>query len=119
MKKHVHKAARAMEFCACGAIRADGGEWTEGKDPRAAALGHKTAAMSTPEERSRKAAAGGEGRWTGATKKQRSQYMSWMASLPRPSRRIEDRCACGKYSKTLAERRGHKCSPEEKPEETR
>ena len=114
MKKHTHKAARAMEVCACGAVRTNGGEWAEGKDPRAVALGTMTAAMAAPEERIAKAAEGGAGRWEGTTKTERSQYMRWMARHPRPSRRIGDRCACGKYSKATAERRGHKCSPEEK-----
>src|SRR5215831_7189144 len=34
-RRHRHKAARTVEFCACGATRVDEGEWETGKDPAA------------------------------------------------------------------------------------
>lgn len=106
---HKHKTARALEFCSCGATRTGDGEWETGKDPAAVALASKAIAMSTPEERREKASAGGTGRWKDKTAKQRSEFMSFMASQPRPSRRIEDRCECGRYTREYAERRGHLC----------
>jgi hypothetical protein len=109
MKKHVHKAARATEFCACGAVRTDEGEWETGKDPHAVALAAKAVAMSTPEQRHEKATAGGFGRWKGTSSKERSEHMSEVASQPRPSRRVEDRCECGRYSREYAGKRGHLC----------
>lgn len=109
MKKHTHKAARTTEFCACGATRTDTGEWITGKDPHAVALGNKALAMSTPEQRQEKAAAGGDARWKGTTPKERSALMRQVAARPRPGRRIEDRCECGRFTREYAERRGHIC----------
>jgi hypothetical protein len=65
---------------------------------------------STPEERSEKAARSAATRWAGKDK-ERIKFMSRIASAPRPNSRtrIEDRCPCGKYSRWLAEKRGHKC----------
>lgn len=109
MKKHTHKAARVTEFCTCGAVRTNTGDWETGKDQAAVALAAKAFAMSTPEQRAEKAAAGGFGRWKGINKAERSELMSHMASQPRPSRRIEDRCECGRFSREYAERKGHLC----------
>ena len=65
--------------------------------------------MSTHEERIQKGMAGGRKRWEGKTAKERSAFMSWMAARPRPNRRIEERCQCGRFSRVLAEKRGHLC----------
>jgi hypothetical protein len=109
-KTHVHRAARTLEFCAWGATRTDDGEWiNDGKDPLGVALGHKATAMSTPEQRQERASVGGSKRWEGKTAKQRSAYMSEIASRPRPSRRNEDRCECGRYTRERAEKRNHVC----------
>ena len=106
---HKHQSARTVDICRCGASRINGGEWIEGKDPNAVALGNKATAMSTPEERHEKAKSGGAERWKGKSRKERKEFMSWMASQPRPGRRIEDRCECGRFSRRLAEKRGHLC----------
>ena len=108
-KPHTHKAQRSTEYCACGATRTNGGDWVVGKDPAAVALAAKAIAMSTPEERREKAAAGGTQRWKGVPAKERREFLSKIASQPRPSRRIEDRCECGRYSREYAEKRGHVC----------
>ena len=109
MKKHNHKAVRTTEFCSCGAARTNGGEWVVGKDPAAVALSAKAVAMSTPEQRLERATAGGYERWKGTTPKSRSETMREIASRPRPGRRIEDRCECGRFSRVYAERHGHVC----------
>lgn len=108
-RKHTHKAARTTEFCACGATRTEHGEWQSGKDPHAVAMGVKAIAMSTPEQRQERSAAGGTERWKGITAAQRSELMRQMASRPRPSRRIEDRCECGRFTREYAGRKGHLC----------
>ena len=109
-KKHTHKATRAVQFCSCGAARVNGGEWDDsGKDPSAVAMGTKAIAMSTPEERAERAAAGGTARWKGTKASERSEYMAQIASRPRVSRRVEDRCECGRYSRERAEKIGHLC----------
>jgi hypothetical protein len=109
MKKHVHKAARTTEFCACGAVRTDEGGWEVGKGPHAMAMAAKAIAMSTPEQRRQIAAAGGAERWKGTTAKERCAFMSRVASQPRLGRRIEDRCECGRYSRVYPEKWGHLC----------
>jgi len=106
-KKHEHHAARVIEICACGATREDHGEWIErGQGNRAA---RALAMISTPAERQERAAKAGEARWAGSTEKERRETMTRIAKAPRPSRRIAERCPCGKYSRALAEKRGHKC----------
>lgn len=109
MKKHTHQPVRTTQVCSCGATRTDAGEWITGKDPNAVALGNRAAAMATPEQRQERAAAGGDGRWKGVTPKERSAIMHEVASQPRPGRRIEDRCECGRFSREYAERKGHIC----------
>jgi len=106
---HVHAAARTAEFCACGAVRTNGGDWIEGKDSAAVTLAAKAMAMSTEEERLAKAKSGGETRWKNITPKQRSQMMQKIAKRPRLKARVEDRCECGRFSRMLAEKRGHLC----------
>lgn len=108
-QQHTHKAVHNTEFCSCGATRTNAGEWTTGKDPHAVAMGKKSLAMSTPAERERKASSGGEARWKGTTAKERRAIMHQVASRPRPNRRIEDRCECGRYSREYAEKRKHVC----------
>lgn len=108
-KVHVHATERSMEFCSCGAYRLDQGEWDADKDPSAVAMGLKSSVMATPEARQKRASAGGEQRWAGTSEKQRRQYMSRIASQPRPGRRNEDRCECGRFTRTYAESRGHLC----------
>lgn len=109
MKKHTHKPALNTEFCSCGATRTNGGEWIVGKDPNAVALGNKSLAMTTPEQRQEIASAGGSGRWKGITAKERSAIMHQVAARPRPNARIEDRCECGRFSREYAERKRHVC----------
>ena len=73
------------------------------------ALGNKALAMSTPEQRAEKAAAGGDARWKGTSAKERSALMRHVAAGPRPGRRIEDRCECGRFTREYAEKKGHLC----------
>jgi hypothetical protein len=47
--------------------------------------------------------------WKNVPAKERTKRMRKLAQLPRPSRYIQDRCPCGKYSSWLAAKRGHKC----------
>jgi hypothetical protein len=65
--------------------------------------------MSSPEERSQRASAGGVGRWKGKKASQRIEFMRQIASRPRPGARVEDRCECGRYSRERAEKIGHLC----------
>jgi hypothetical protein len=109
MKKHEHQAI--YEVCGCGAIRAQGQEWSEGgegKNPAAQAMAIQRAARLSPADRSASAALGAATRWKGK-KKQRHEYMVAIASRPRPSRRDPDRCPCGRFTRKRAEQRGHKC----------
>ena len=108
-REHVHEPVGILEFCSCGATRKDDGEWNTGKDPAAVALGSKAIAMSTAEERHARAVAGGAGRWGEKSNEEKSDYMSWMASQPRPSRRLKERCPCGRFSVTTAAKRKHVC----------
>lgn len=112
MKKHEHKHVphSVVETCLCGASRTDRGDWAkEGPDPVGTALVERWLAMSTPEQRAENARKASQTRWAGK-KRKRDEFMRQIAQLPRPSARIADRCACGQYSKRLAEKRGHKCS---------
>lgn len=109
-KKHKHTSVRTIDFCTCGAISTDRGAWIEGKDPAAVALSAKAIATSTPEERREKALVAGETRWAGKTPAEKSEYMRWMASHPRPSRRSADRCPCGIMTRERAELRNHQCT---------
>ena len=107
--KRQHKHAPHVETCRCGASRTDGGEWSEGPQPAGLALVERYLALSTPEERPEPSRKASRKRWAGKTRK-RDAYMREIARRPRPNARIRERCPCGKYSKWLAEKRGHKCS---------
>jgi len=109
MPPHEHKAERTLEVCACGATRPPEGEWTEAGQAASRMLVSRYLDNSTPEERSANARKGAKRRWKGAPKSRRREYMQYVASAPRPNARIADRCPCGKFSRTLAEKRGHKC----------
>ena len=106
-KKHQHKPQRTTETCACGATRVNGGEWSM-KDPVGQSLVAHYLANSTHQERSANALKASEKRWKGKTR-ERDEYMRQIAQRPRPSREVKDRCACGLYSKKLAEKRKHIC----------
>lgn len=108
-KPHVHETARTAEFCACGASRIDHGAWEIGKDPIAVTLGAKAVAMSTHEERVARGRKGGASRWAGISPQERSEFMQFVSGRPRPGRRNEDRCSCGRYSRVVADRKGHLC----------
>lgn len=111
-KPHKHEAVRTVDVCACGATRDPAnGLWVVAlRDSNA---GRTLASIyrknSTPDERSANARKGAAARWKGKTKKAREEFMRRVASAPRPARRIADRCACGKYSQALAEKRRHRC----------
>jgi hypothetical protein len=78
-------------------VRIDQGDWDEHHpDPAGQALVAKYLAQSTPGERSQRASVAAKARWQATPKQERRRYMRWMAQQPRPSRRIADRCACGK-----------------------
>ena len=107
-KKHEHRVGRIVEFCPCGATREDGADWVErGKGLNAAA--QTLSLRRSPAQRKAGATKGAEARWAVATAEERRAFMARIAKAPRPSRRIEDRCPCGKFSRTLAEKRGHIC----------
>lgn len=109
-KQHTHAPHEVIERCQCGACRTNGGKWAmESPDPISLALVQRYLAKSTPEERHERSLKASRKRWAGKTKK-RDAFMRQIAQRPRPSRVIQDRCPCGKYSKWLAEKRGHKCS---------
>ena len=108
MAEHTHKTVRIIEICACGATSEDYGEWIERGQGNAAA--RELSMRRAPAVRKASAAIGGAARWKGSTAEERTAIMTAMATRPRgPRRKIEDRCACGKYSRALAERRKHKC----------
>lgn len=73
-------------------------------------LVHKYLAESTHEERSEKSRQAAASRWEGK-ESERDQFMRKIARRPRPNRMVKDRCPCGKYSRWLADKRGHKCGP--------
>lgn len=112
-KPHKHHAVQLVEVCSCGATRVNGGDWETGKSPVGVMMGAKALAMSTPEERHERAKSGAAERWRGKTPTQRKEFMRWMASHPRPTRRIAERCPCGRYSLTYAAARRHKCTAPE------
>jgi acyl-CoA reductase-like NAD-dependent aldehyde dehydrogenase len=107
-KRHSHRAARIVEFCSCGATREDGGDWVE-RDEGKNAAARELSLRRAPEVREATAAKARAARWARMTAEERAAAMTAMAKLPRPSRRIADRCDCGKYSRALAEKRGHVC----------
>jgi hypothetical protein len=107
---HEHKAANALYYCECGAIRqGEDGDWETGKDPAAVALGLKAVAMTTPEERKVNSAQGGHMRWKGSDPVKRREFMRQIASQPRPNARKEDRCECGRYTREKAAKNKHVC----------
>ena len=111
-KPHYHQARRKVEYCKCGAMRINHGAWKQNvRNPAAVELAEKGVAMSTPEELSERGAVGGEKRWAGKTKAERSAFMSWMAKQPRPGARIppEEMCECGRYSQEQAKKKNHVC----------
>ena len=113
MKKrtHQHEAARLIEVCACGAARYQDGEWDGQPDPLAQSLTARRYARLAPEERHEMAVQAAATRWAGKKKSAMREYMREIAQQPRPNRKPwPDRCPCGKYSKTLAAKRGHKCT---------
>lgn len=113
MKKHKHTPSKRVEFCECGAARDAGGRWGTASAGQLAAraLVSRYVQSTTPEERSEVARKSSESRWAGKTK-QRDEFMRQIAKKPRPSAVIQDRCPCGKFSRFLAEKRGHKCQAE-------
>lgn len=114
--RHTHEALNVTEFCSCGAVRHNQGPWirphqkSKGPDPLAQALAARYVAKSTKEERSEKAKRAAASRWEGISEDERKAYMNALSHKPRPSRVIQDRCPCGRYSRWLADKRGHKCS---------
>jgi len=113
-ERHTHEGALVTEICKCGAVRKDYGKWVrqdQEVNQAAKMLVNRYLAQSTPEERSERATQAVATRWKGRSKKDKSEFMSWMASHPRPGRKVQERCPCGKYSVNLAYKRGHKCSP--------
>lgn len=113
-KKHQHERRRIVEVCSCGAARFAGEPWENGRDPVAQIMGERSAArlaLLTPEERTERAVKGVATRWAGKKKTALKEYMREMARQPRPNRQPwPDRCPCGKYTKSLAAKRGHKCT---------
>ena len=107
--KHAHQSTRTLDFCECGAIQTNKGDWETGKDPSAVALSAKAIVTMTPEERRANSAQGGTLRWKGFSKQDRSTFMRWMAQQPRPKARKADRCECGQYTKYTAEKKRHYC----------
>jgi hypothetical protein len=112
--KHTHEAAQVTELCACGAVRHNQGPWilpgdkSHGPDPLAQALTARYLVRTTPEERSQNAKLAAASRWAGK-EKERKKFLTTIARRPRPSRVIQDRCPCGRYSRWLAAKRGHRC----------
>lgn len=106
-KKHKHRAEGLLYECACGAVRRKGSkEW---EPPIARQMIESYLAKTTHEERSAARKKGAEKRWEGRSPEEKAEYMRWIASQPRPGTRKTDRCPCGKFPKSTAERRGHKC----------
>lgn len=102
---HEHAPDHTMEVCSCGATRSPEGEWA---DPAGQALVRRYIERSTPEERAANARKSAATRWAGK-ELERNKFLRKIARRPRPNARIQDRCPCGKYSRAVAEKRGHKC----------
>lgn len=85
----------------------------------AAWLARRRWAKETPEERTANAKAAFKKRW-GDNPEAVKEYMRGISRRPRPGSqgpRILDRCPCGRYSATLAAKRGHQCQAPEPPAE--
>jgi hypothetical protein len=115
--KHVHQAARTVEICECGARRPSGGKWSKQRKPDFSELARwvsrKYLQKATREQLAERSIKASRTRWKDKTS-ERDAYMRAIAQQPRPSTRIPDRCPCGKYSKYTAQKRNHKCTPDDK-----